>query len=172
MALAAALVAVIVISTVLGTLGLTGVIGANSSRPSSTAPPVSQTDAPLQDQAEPAEPEESEPPPGLAPTGPDIPQFCEYMETSFAGIAEIAAADPVAAATLTEDVKRAQTALRDIRGVAPDDIAEQFETSLAFLDALQGLIQTGESPDGYAEQQTAYGEALRLIEEKKAAVCP
>jgi hypothetical protein len=162
------LVGVIVAALVLGTLGLVGVIGRQPATPS--ASPVEITDTDAVEAEDPPTPDS--PPPGLTPSEPDIPAFCELMGPGSAVLDAIGGADPASTATITEDIKVAMSTVRDLRGVAPEDIAEQFETALTYLDSLQEFVETGEEPAQYADHQAAYGEAVRLITEKKESVCP
>jgi hypothetical protein len=160
------LVAVIVLALVVGTLGLVGLIGREPAAPS--ASPVQTMDtAEAQDPPTP-----DSPPPGLTPSEPDIPAFCELMGPGSAAFDAIGAGNPIETATITEDIKAAQSAVRDLRAVAPQDVAEALETVITYLDSLQELVETGQEPAQHADRQSAYSGALSLITEKKETVCP
>jgi hypothetical protein len=170
------LVVVIVVGVALGTLGALGVIGAPAEAPVGSPPleitvedPTDQTDAADPEQTAPGNP--AAPAPGLAPSEPDIPAFCDLMRETFPTLEAMAQASPTDSATITEEVKGAIVGVRALNSVAPTEATDHFETGLVYLDSLQEFIETGEQPADFPAEQAAYTEALSLITQVEETTC-
>jgi hypothetical protein len=170
---------VIVVSLAVGGLGLVGVIGVGSgsqARVSSAAPsPDRTTELPGPDRS--SKPttapsrDASSPAPGLTPSEPDVPAFCDLAAQETPFLQAVGAGNPAESATITEEAKRAIATLREMAEIGPAEVREQSAAAMEYIDALQEFIETGEAGADYDSQRSAYNAAIAAIDQIREAAC-